>query len=429
MPTDMQTRPRPEKQLATTAEARAFSKQWFGEIRERVIERGEPYVLASAETPHEIFDVLGLPVVTTEWWGGVLSSRRVAGDYLDLLAQEGFHEGLGVYNSLGAASLLVDHPEPPWGGLPRPAMMVAPHREQGNNRAYELVAERLGVPYFCVEVPSSTRFSPCWFRDGATRWEEVYETHRINLMTRQYREMIALAEEVSGRRFSEAALRDLLERVNDQEACFAEVREMVAEAPRLPVRLSEQMSNTMTAQWHRGSDWAVAHARAFRDEVAGRVARGDCATADERRRLMWVGVGLWQNTDFYAAFEQSHGAVFVWSMYMAIAADGYIRRGLQDPVRAIASRYLNIGEQMHVAPWAGEWVVQEARRHRVDGAVMLVSSNQRHQVAGNEYQKLSLEAAGIPVCELRVDPSDNRAWDDVAMQRTVAEFIENRLGG
>jgi hypothetical protein len=41
-----------------------------------------------------------------------------------------------------------------------------------------------------------------------------------------------------------------------------------------------------------------------------------------------VGAGLWHDTDFYTAFEEEFGAVFVWSMYPAFGPDGYIRYGL-----------------------------------------------------------------------------------------------------
>jgi benzoyl-CoA reductase subunit B len=161
--------------------------------------------------------------------------------------------------------------------------------------------------------------------------------------------------------------------------------------------------------------------------VKARAGRGDAVSENERIRLMWVGLGLWQNTGFYGAFERSHGAVFVWSMYLAIAADGYIKYGLKDPVRALAARYLNLGEQMHVAPWAGEWVVHEGLRHRVDGAVMLASPAHRQTVAGNMFQKLALEKAGIPVLEIAIDPNDNRAWDETKMRNLVARFIEERI--
>lgn len=418
---------RPQKQLRASLAASEFSRSWFGSLRREVLEEGRPFVLSNAEMPHEIFDLLGLPVVTAEWWGGVISSKRLAGDYLDKINAMGFHSGLGAYNSLGLASLLVDIDNPPWGGLPKPALLAAPYRDQSTQRAYELVARQLGVACFGVEVPASTRFSRRWWEEGRDNWEDVYEPHRIDAMLAQYRELVAVAETIAGRKLDPDALRTLLERVNEQERYFDEARQIIATAERLPARLSEQMSNTMTVQWHRGSDWAVSHARAFRDEVAERAEKGLCVTDKERIRLMWVGVGLWQNTDFYAAFEESHGAVFVWSMYMAIAADGYIRRGLQDPLRALASRYLNLGEQMHSAPWAGEWMVHEARTHRVDAAIMLVSSAQRHQVAGNLYQKQALEAAGVPVFELVVDPSDNRTWDQEAIMDRVGQFLDEEV--
>ncbi len=416
-----------DKQLACTERAREFSRSWFGELRRSVIDERVPYVLSNAEMPHEIFDVLGLPVVTGEWWAGMLSAKRVAGSYLDWLNAEGFHDGLGAYNSLGVMSLLAKVDNPPWGGLPTPAMICAPHREQSAERVNAMVAERLGIPYAGIEMPASTRFYPRWWEMARRDWEDLYEPHRIDVVLEQYREMVTVAEQVSGRRLDVDALRERMEQVNLQESYFDEARELIASAPQCPVRVSEQMSNAMTAQWHRGAAWSVAHARAFRDEVAQRVAAGVSVIPEEKVRLMWGGVGLWQNTAFYSAFEQSHGAVFVWSMYLALAADGYIKHNLRDPLRALAARYLNLGEQAHAAPWAGEWMVHEGLRHRCDGAVLLASPKQRHQLAGNVFQKQALEAAGIPVLEINVDPNDNRGWDEDAMRALVARFIEERV--
>lgn len=118
----------------------------------------------------------------------------------------------------------------------------------------------------------------------------------------------------------EYALRRLMEGVNRQEECFDEVRELICRAPRTPVRMHEQITNVMAAQWLRGSDWAVGRARAFREEVKERVNNGIAAYSDERLR---VGAGLWHGTQFYAAFEEEFGAVFVWSMYLAFGPATY----------------------------------------------------------------------------------------------------------
>ena len=157
--------------LACTAQARAFSRNWFGELRRRVIEERVPYVLSNAEMPHEIFDVLGLPVVTGEWWAGMLAAKRRAGDYLDALERQGYHAGLGAYNSLGAMSLLTEVDDPPWGGLPPPALICAPHREQSAERVNAMVAERLGIPYVGIEMPAATRFYPRWWEMARRDWD------------------------------------------------------------------------------------------------------------------------------------------------------------------------------------------------------------------------------------------------------------------
>ena len=417
----------PEKQLQCSLAASAHSKAQFSELRHHVLDERRPYVLSNAELPHEIFETLGLPVVTGEWWGGVISAKQLAGSYMAALQTMGFHDGLGAYNSLGLISLIVDGIEPPWGGLPPPALICAPHREQTAERVNSMVASRLGVPYVGIEMPAAGRFHERWWELARRDWERLYEPERLDMMTEQYWEMIRVAEGIAGRSLDLDALRARLECVNRQEEYFDQARELIATAPRCPARANERMTNVMTAQWSRGTDWAESHARAFRDEVAARVANGQSVIADERHRLLWAGVGLWQDVGFYSAFEDSHGAVFVWEMNLALASDAYPKYGLSDPVRALAARYLHMGELAHVPPWAGAWMVHEARRHRVDGAVMLASTAQRHQVTGNVFQREALEAAGIPVLEIFADPNDNRSWDRAAMIARVAQFIEERV--
>ena len=125
----------------------------------------------------------------------------------------------------------------------------------------------------------------------------------------------------------------------------------------------------MLPQWHRGTQYAVDAARALHDEVAARAAAG--AGPDERVRLMWVGRGLWFNMAFYQHFEERYGAVFVWSMYLAVAADAYLRYG-DDPLRTLAARFAAFSDQINMPPWSSAWYLKEARHNRIDGVVHLV---------------------------------------------------------
>jgi hypothetical protein len=178
------------------------------------------------------------------------------------------------------------------------------------------------------------------------------------------------------------------------------------------------MPATMVPQWHRGTVWARDAARAFPDEVAARVVAGQGAVADEKVRLMWVGRGLWIDTAFYQKWEESHGAVFVWSMYLALAADGYIRRydRERDPLRALAARFLTMGDELRMPSWAGPWHVHEAETHRIDGAVALADAD--------PFVIRALAAAGIPVLELGVDNFTASRDEIAALDARVTAFIE-----
>src|SRR5690606_32594821 len=140
---------------------------------------------------------------------------------------------------------------------------------------------------------------------------------------------------------------------------------------------------------------------------------------DERARLMWIGRGLWFDLDFYRRFEETHGAVFVWSMYLAIAADGYLRYG-DDPLRALAARFATFSDQLYTPPWSVEWYVKEARHHGVDGVVHLVSDDPR----GSWFTTRGLEAAGFPVLELHADNVDARTTDPDTLDRQVRGWLD-----
>ena len=183
----------------------------------------------------------------------------------------------------------------------------------------------------------------------------------------------------------------------------------------------------LATQWVRGSEWALAHARAFRDEVQQRVNDGTAACPGERARLMWVGAGLWHDTGFYTAFESSHRAVFVWSMYLAFGPDGYIRYGLDDPMAALASRTASFNEYLHNPPWAAAWLVHQARTHRVNGALVLRPRSMKPAATGRLFIERALEEAGIPVLPIEGDVVDARPWDPDAARAAVRSFLDARV--
>ncbi len=259
-----------------------------------------------------------------------------------------------------------------------------------------------------------------------TDWEEIYGPERIALLVTEMRDLIASLEKRTGRTFDEEKFRFLMERVNEQEGYIWEAAQAIGTARPCPVSIGEQMSNVMIPQWHRGSEWAVAHARKFRDEVLERIASGAGTGSNERVRLMWIGAGLWHDPGFYQALEETIGAVFVWSMYMPFAGPQYIRELKGKPMEALASRICSMNEVLHLPPWMNGWMTAEAERCGIDAAVILLPPDNRLSQSGTKLTAQALEEAGVPVLMIDADMVDAHNWDHDRMVAMVADFIAER---
>lgn len=409
---------RAEAQLDVTRSLRTYQRDWFAKLREEVFEEGRPYCIGAALVPHEIWEALDLPFITDVWYSGLVAARRQSAHYSELLGKHGFHEGLSRYSALTLGVMLdEDNSSKPWGGLPKPALVCT----NVNDRAGRLLADHCGAEYVPIEMPVLARPTPEWWRMSRWNWEDLDGTDRIDVMVAQYRDLIAASERVAGKRLDLDRLREIVDRVNRQEEYFDETRAIIASAPKLPARLGEVMSQTMGIQWHRGTEWALDQARAFRDEVKHRAENAMWVCPNEQFRLMYVGQGLWQNLDFFTHFEETYGAVFVRSNYLSIASDGYLRYGTSDPIRALASRYVTMSEQMHIPGLGGAWALWEAERHRVDGGLSIEGW------WGNRMINVALEEAGVPVLNFPADAVDATRWDEAAMRDLVSRFIEDRV--
>ena len=418
-----------DKQLEATLAASAFQKQWFADLRRRVFDERQPYALLQADVPFELFDLAGhsggqQPVVggdrRRQTPGAAVSRRdgrrRPPRRSVPLLQSRLRLDAL--------SELQVSRP----GADCRRRGCCAP-----GSRATAFIASSscgptaFGAELFEIDHPGAGDLPPRWWELGRHQWRELVEPHRLAFVVSTLERLVERLEAISGRALDRDALRERLELVNQQEEIFDAVRRLIATAPECPVRMTEQITNVMATQWVRGSEWALAHARAFHDEVKQRVDAGVAACPGERARLMWVGAGLWHDTGFYTAFEASHRAVFVWSMYLAFGPDGYIRYGLDDPMAALASRTASFNEYLHNPPWAAEWIVHQAREHRIDGALVLRPRSMKPAATGRLFIERALEDAGIPVLPIEADVVDARAWD-AGRARALASARFSRRG-
>lgn len=412
-----------EKLLDSAKEASRYQRQWFQELRARAA-GGGPLALVNADAPQEIFRAMDIPYVVNQWWASVVAAKQRAPYYLELLRDRGYPDYTEQYSSISLGSLFDPDPEnAPWGGLPRPSIVLGENVGDGGRKIFDVWAEHPDITYYALESAAENTVPVNWWDLMPHDWEKAVGTARLDLMVAELEGLIRFLETTTGRVFSERRLRRVLDLVNEQAEWNRRSRDLIAATTPSPLAVTDSIPSVMIPQWHRGTEWARDAARRFYEEVAERVRTGATVCEDERVRLMWIGRGLWYDMEFYRRFEQRYGAVFVWSMYLAVAADGYPRYG-QDPLRALAARFAAFNDLLYTPPWSCEWYVKEAKLHRVDGVVHLVSDDSR----GSYFTTRALRAAGIPVYELHADNVDTRSYQK-STEGDLATWIEHTVLG
>lgn len=410
--------------LESTRIATDHQRGWAKSLRAQITS-GAKYAFVNADTPHELFHHMGLPIVTNQWWSAIIAAKQLSEYYFDYMETLGFHDRLARYSSLPLiAELEGDTERQPWGGLPKPSILCARQSADDHQRIFSLWSERTGAPLFLISAPAVPDPHPEWWRLARSDWETLYRSDRLDLMVAEFEALIAQLEELTGRSFDHDGFVRYMEAINEQERIFEDISEILATAPRCPIRISEQIPNVMIPQWHRGSEWALSHAKRFRAELHERVKAGVSVLEEERIRMMWIGAGLWFDTSFYSTFEESHGAVFAWSMYLPFAADGYIREIKGDSLRALAARVSAMNEQLHQPPWINSWLVEQAKKYRIDVALMLIPEHDRFSGQGSLFAKKALEEAGVRVIEVWSDMVDRRKWNRDEMSARVSAVLD-----
>jgi hypothetical protein len=411
---------RSRKSLNSLAGFGTYQREWFASVRARAA-AGDPFAVVNANAPQEILRALDIPFVVNQWWASIVAAKQQTRRYLGLLAAHDYPANVEPYSAQGLAAWFDDDSgQAPWGGLPKPDFVHAILSSDATAGIFANWADETAAAPYLYErtVDPNWAIATNWWEDLPHGWDTALEPARIDLLTAELCDVVAQLEAATGRVFEPARFEAVMHLVNEQEDYYRRTRDLIAQTVPAPIGIVDSMPATMVPQWHRGTEWARDAAKAFYEEVAQRVASGASVVAEERVRLMFVGRGMWSDMGFYQRWEQSHGAVFVWSMYLGLAADGYIRhfdRG-RDPMRALAARFLTMGDELRMPSWAAPWHVHEAQTHQVDGAVALDDAD--------PFVVRALVAAGIPVLELGVDNFALAGDDAGALHDRITAFIE-----
>ena len=162
---------RSRKSLACTAEATAYQKAFGKELRRKVVDEQQPFAIVQADTPHEIFHAMNIPIITNQWWSAYISAKQLSGRYFDALVEAGYPANSCKYCTLGLACTLANDPETaPWGGLPKPTVLVARLTCDCIQHVFGQWAEALDSEFFPMEAPAWVDKDPRWYANAKSDW-------------------------------------------------------------------------------------------------------------------------------------------------------------------------------------------------------------------------------------------------------------------
>jgi hypothetical protein len=389
-------------QLKSVDAVRIYQREWMEKTRERV-KQGEPFAICNGDEFEEIFNVMDIPVIVVNYYNFLTIIQGKEEYYRNVLIERGYDEGeLFAY---GLATTLDNNPEKaPWGGLPKPTIIIGGSKSDTEMRVLEIWAREFGCTFFPLEfcydpTPEQKLTQPNWVEKVYDHWDQLYDPLRLDLRVKEDEALIAFLEVTTGRTFSIAKLIQSIELNNEQMAYWDKADELIAFTVPCPVSWRDRQA-VMQAKWHRGTVRGRDFIKAYYEEVKERVEKGIAACPNEKIRLF----GAFANPPTFSRYlQEEHGAVFVPDTQYT--GTPYRRAILNnDPLRTLAAR------QMAFSFETPEWFAKDANRQQIDG--MIEDPHVPHR------NREALEKAGIPVLTV---PRDK---DDAEVRAMLDRFIE-----
>jgi benzoyl-CoA reductase subunit B len=346
-----------EQRLTSVDAVREYQRNWIAEAR-RSAEAGEPFVICNSDEFEEILHVMGIPVLVINYWNNVVVRDGKAPVLTETLRARGYEPS---FFALGLASA-IDPSNAPWGGLPRPALILGSARSETDLRVTELWAQQAGCPCYALDFGFTAPFRQLmpldWRRRLRSGWAGLVDPGRLELRIAENRALVGYLEQLTGRTFDAAAFERSMTTLNEQMDTWTRVRDLIASSSPCPVSLRDQLA-IYQVMWHRGTARASDFLNAYEQEVRARVHAGQGAYEGERVRLLYWG----DREPAFHRYLQSKGAVFAGCLY-STTPQCYARDFAPgEAFRALAARHLLLFER------SPDWPVEEAIRHNCAGVI------------------------------------------------------------
>jgi benzoyl-CoA reductase/2-hydroxyglutaryl-CoA dehydratase subunit BcrC/BadD/HgdB len=381
--------------------------------------------------PQEILLAMDIVPMFPEQYAAACASKQATDVYCDKAEAEGFSVDTCGFcrTGLGYAFTYMEMddvpPDAPYGGIPKPDMLIGRSSCDPGYKWFQSLY-RWNIPTFIYDDLTPLLEKPLTDKKMAAQYIAYYHE--------QLKEMVNFLERVTGRKMDWDKFNKVLEISHETQRLAYEIN-MLRKAVPSPMATEDHMATVFPFWILSGTEQALEFGRKLYDEVRYRVDNNISAIANEKYRLLWMGVAPYHQMDIYNYFE-SLGAVFaIESEYMPFAPYDI---DPSNPLESFAQKEYWAGRSHVVRPLMGgsklgdtridipaELLLDLIKDYRINGVVVYSVRSCRVLSIGYLRLKQMLEKhLNVPVMFLEGDMADARNYSEAETKDMIDTFMD-----
>jgi benzoyl-CoA reductase subunit B len=378
-------------------------------------EKGEPvaYLFISGNVG-ELMRAFGFHVCFPEVNALQCGIKHISPQYLLRSEDAGYSADVCGYvkNDIG---LLLSGNKTPFAHVPPPSLLVCNYAGCTTYiKWWEALAEYYGCPIFVLDSPYN-------------RLEHI-RREDIDYVVGQLKELIAVCEQVTGRRFDIDRLRETLALARQAEELWVKILHACKHSPSPLDAYFEAVFLMAPIYTLRGTPQSVQYFQAVLQEIEERLAYGLGPVPQERFRIVMEGPPPWPKFRTFWEMFKGWGAVTVASTYSKVGGLWDVTGRYHDPdhpLESIAEYTLNCYVNWSL-PRRRQLLLDYARDYSADGIVIHSVKSCRSFAAGEaDFREEFSKELDIPTLLIESDLIDPRYFSDAQMKNRIDAFFES----
>ncbi len=401
--------------------ARLF-RQWFRRLNETAESGGNAAYVFVMGSMAEIMQVFDMPMVFPEINSLQTAIRRVAHDYLDEAEDEGYSPDICGYVKADVA-LQRRGGDHPMGKIPKPTIGITTNACNTYIKWGEIWERMYQIPIFTLDMPGSRAEGMHPMPGDAS-----FENDRRYVQA-QMKELIALLEEITGKKFDIDKLRETLDNVNQMNRSWKRVLELNRNHPSVFNSLTDGTIYLGVSNGFRGTKEGAEYFQDLAEEMEYKAEQNIGTLTDEEYRLVFVGVPCYPIFRRFNEFFTEWNGTFVASTYLWFASGGANRNfeyDLNRPLESLAEgSLLSVRDAMDSMFHQNKAIEEMIDYFGIDGVVFHPIKSCRTVSTGlADGRRALMESRDTPSLFIESDMMDRRVVSEAQLKNRIDAFFE-----